>query len=98
MIFNEFYCDFNYGFKIDFNLRIKLNILPPSCSWKYVTIANNIRCYNTRNQPQFEFIRCRTSIRENSISYVGPRTWNSLPLEIQNCFNLGTLARLLRIY
>ena len=78
-----------------FMLKNKLNILPPSCCWKYVAIADNIRCYNTRNQPQFEVVRCRTSVRENSISYVGPKIWNSLPLEIQNCFSVGTLTRLL---
>ena len=78
-----------------FMLKNKLNILPPSCCWKYVTIAKNIRSHNTRNEPQFEVTRCRTSVRENSISYIGPKIWNNLPPEIQNCFNVGTLTCLL---
>ena len=64
---------------MQFMFKVKFKMLPAKCL-HYISISVNEHVYSTRASPYyFEHPICRTKIRERSISYQGPRLWDSLP-------------------
>ena len=80
-----------------FMFKIKHNLLPMSCM-SFITVSNTERSHNTRKVSYFVFEGCRTVAREGSISYYGPRLWDSLPRDIQESNGIAIFKRLLLIY
>jgi hypothetical protein len=77
---------------IQFMYRVKNHLLPLSCM-RHVTVTDFVRPYHIRKVNYFLNMGCRTAIRENSINVRGPKLWNSLSFEIQNCSSLSVLKR-----
>ena len=77
-----------------FMYKLKNHLLPYSCL-KLVNVTKS-RPYCTRLNNYFEYISCHTVIRQNSITFDGPRLWDSLPLLIQNSLNIHLFNRLLK--
>ena len=65
-----------------FMYKVKLGLLPSSS-------------YNTRKSSFFVLNNFRTTIREHAINIYGPRLWNSLPDNIQNCHSFSLFRKLL---
>ena len=54
--------------------------------------------YSTRQSVDLRTSLRRTALTQHSIFYVGPKIWNTLPLDIRNLENLNTFKRNLNIY
>ena len=76
-----------------FMFKIKCKLLPGICS-RYVSVSNSAHRHHSMRK-SFYFIHpsCRTKIRENSLSYHGPRLWETLPVSIQNSLSIGYFIR-----
>lgn len=74
--------------------RVKHNFLP-SCCMRYVILTTRGN-YNLRLNNDFveEFVK--SVVRSNSVSAVGPRLWNSLPLEVRACVSLRVFKNSIR--
>ena len=57
--------------------------LPPKFD-SFFSVNNGIHSYNTRHASFFRLPLCRTNIRQFSISFQGPKFFNSLSHEIKN--------------
>ena len=60
--------------------------LPPSFD-HYFTLTKNSHSRTTRftSQEQMAIPFYKTNRLQRSIKYVGPKIWNSIPLEVQKC-------------
>ena len=65
------------------------NLLPHAFA-DFFTLTSALVPYNLRSSLNYRRIITRTNTRLFSIKSAGPRTWNNLPLSIQNslCFTL----------
>ena len=82
---------------LQFMYQFKTGMLPHSCM--QYCIINNITCtYAIRNANRFNLPYCRTNIRQKSICIIGPKYWNTLPYEIQNCLSLSSFKYAVRQY
>ena len=68
-----------------FAFKYKNNLLPMSC-YKLLQVVSSAH-YTMRRVMFFNVPNYRTRIRERSISVVGPRVWEDLPLHLQNTCN-----------
>ena len=57
--------------------------LPPKFD-SFFSVNNSIHGYNTRHASFFRLPLCRTHIRQFSISFQGPKFFNTLSYEIKN--------------
>ena len=57
--------------------------LPPKFD-SFFSVNNSIHSYNTRHASFFRLPLCRTNIRQFSISFQGPKVFNTLSYEIKN--------------
>ena len=51
---------------------------------------------NTRNRNDARPVNCNTTLRQQSLSYMGPKTWNKLPNEIRSIQKLSTFKNSLK--
>ena len=85
MKFNNIYL-FHIG-KIMY--QFKINTLPQSFNRMFI-LNSQIHSYNTRSSNCFHIPKCRTNIRKFSISYQGPKFFNSLSTVIQSANSLAS--------
>ena len=85
MKFNNIYL-FHIG-KIMY--QFKINTLPQSLNRMFI-LNSQIHSYNTRSSNCFHIPKCRTNIRKFSISYQGPKFFNSLSTVIQSANSLAS--------
>ena len=52
----------------------------------------------TRNDSQIISSYFKTTVCQQSIKFIGPKIWNSLPQEIKNCFTLVSFKNKLKVY
>ena len=78
--------------QIIFMFKCKHKLLP-DCCLQYCPININ-KPYHTRCSYYFTAPAFRTNIREQSISVLGPRLWNTLPSDLINSNNLSHFKRL----
>ena len=52
----------------------------------------------TKSDSQIIFSCFRTTICQQSIKFIGPKIWNTLPQEIKNCSTLVSFKNKLKIY
>ena len=58
---------------------------------------NQIHSYNTRSSKLFRVARTRTKLRQFSIKYQGPTTFNSLSNEIKESLSYSSLTKKLKV-
>lgn len=63
---------------------------------KLFALGNNNCNVITRQQNCFRVCYSRTTLRQHSIGYVGPRLWNALPVEVISCSSLSMFKRSLK--
>jgi hypothetical protein len=83
-------CDIHFLHIVIFMFKFKHCLLPAPCMY-YCKL--NSTSYGLRKINYFCIPPCRTKIREQSISVVGPRLWGSLPDYLQDSDSLMTLKR-----
>ena len=54
----------------------------------FFSVNNSIHSYNTRHASFYRLPLCRTNIRQFSISFQGPKFFNTLSSEIKNSLTL----------
>ena len=84
--------DLNVLQTVTYMFNIKYNLLPQSCT-HLVLITNKDHHYDTRTYSYFAKDSFRINAREHSISIHGPRAWDSLPSEIQDCTSLAVFKK-----
>ena len=52
----------------------------------------------TRSDSQIISLYFRTTICQQSIKFIGPKIWNTLPQEIKNCSTLVSFKNKLKVY
>ena len=57
--------------------------LPSSLNTLFVT-GNQIHTYDTRHASDYRTHACRTSVKQFTLLFRGPKLWNSLPKDIVN--------------
>ena len=60
------------------------------------TLNNQIHSYNTRSSKSFHLPRTRTKLRQFSIKYQGPKTFNSLNSDIKESVNYSSFTKKLK--
>jgi hypothetical protein len=85
-------CDIIKFQTAQFMFKVKHCLLPLTCMG-YVTVSESKRSHDTRKSSYFVIEGCRTAIREKSLNIFGPRLWDSLPDQIKDSVNLGSLKR-----
>ena len=76
--------------------KCKNALLPASCMHYCITHVHNP--YNMRSNHDFVTPLYRTNIREQSISALGPKVWESLPIALHVCESFDILKRVIRDY
>ena len=79
-----------------FMYKCKNALLPASCMHYCITHVHNP--YNMRSNHDFVTPLYRTNIREQSISVLGPKVWESLPIALRVCESFDILKRVIRDY
>ena len=72
--------------------QVKNNLLPQAFTSMF-SLNNQLHCYYTRTSKQFHIPKLRTNIKKFSISYQGPKIFNSLPTDIQFSNTLSSFTR-----
>ena len=81
-----------------FLFKFKAGQLPPCCN-HYFFVSKNNKVYSICKISYFEIAQVRTKIRELSVAALGPKIWNSLPIDIiTNCTSLGQFKKSLTNY
>ena len=88
--------DINIYQSLQFLYKLKFFLLPQSCL-HLVQIAPT-KLYSVRAKPFFMHNVCRTSHREQDISFRGPVIWNSLPTSISTLFNISAFNSSIRTF
>ena len=57
---------------------------------------SSIHQYCTRQQFNLHVPKCRTSLRQHTIVFQGPKLWNSLPLELRTSHSFNSFKRSLK--
>jgi hypothetical protein len=60
-----------------FMYKYHSNLLPRAFIGMF-SLNNTVHAYGTRQQQLYRLPQCRTSLRQRSICYVGPKLWNSI--------------------
>ena len=85
--------NFIYRFHISKILfQVKNNLLPQAFTSMF-SLNNQLHCYFKRTSKQFHIPKLRTNIKKISISYWGPKIFNSLPTDIQFSNTLSSFTR-----
>ena len=79
-----------------FMYKVKLRLLPTICLVMFQICLN--KHYATRMQNYFVYCVGRTSIRQKSINFYGPRLWHTIPMPIQQSVSLFLFNKSFREY
>ena len=79
--------------------KLMNGIIPDLFNYNFI-FNNQVHNYNTRQSKNLHEIRCKSSTRKNTIRYLGPTLWNSLPILLKTktsifCFS-SSYKKLLR--
>ena len=74
-------------------------LLPPTFLHLFIK-SNEVHSYNTRNAKMYRTHSCKTTTKQHTILFNGPKLWNSLPENIKQaetfgCFRNGMKKHLL---
>jgi hypothetical protein len=67
-------------------------------SQQYYIVNSDIHQYNTRQKNNLHIPNCRTSTKQNTISFQGPKLWNSLPMDVRSSPSIMIFKRKVRKY
>ena len=79
-----------------FMFRSRWALLPASC-YKYFDIKL-AHVYGMRKSHYFKVQICRTNVRVSDISVRGPKFWNSLSVEVQQCPTVEMFKRAVKSF
>ena len=65
---------------------------------QYYTENSAIHKYYTRQNSNLHLPQCRTSLKQNTISFQGPILWNALSDKIKSCQSLNIFKRKLKLF
>jgi len=75
--------DLSYTYLMLFMFKFKHNILPPLFE-NYFALVSDTHTLNTRSSHRYAVPFARTTCRYNCLRLIGPRLWNSLPIDISS--------------
>ena len=77
--------------------QYKSGLLPYSFNNMFL-VTRQVHSYGTRSLELFYLPQCRTNIRKFSISFQGPKFFNSLSFEIQNAISTASFCCKLKAF
>ena len=80
---------------LQFMYKCQIRCLPLNCL-NLIRVCT-VHSHNTRHIPYFELISAKSTLRQKSISYFGPRLWDSLPGSLQSQTLLSNLKKSLTL-
>ena len=75
-----------------FMYKQSYKLLPPSHTYSFIT-NSSIHDHYTRQCNQIHIGHCRTSKRQMTVLFQGPKLWNSLPTTIKSCPSINVFRR-----
>ena len=78
--------------------KITNNLIENYYSLQYYVVNSAIHQYSTRQNTNLHVPKCRTSLRQATIVFQGPKLWNSLPLEIRTNPSLNSFKKSLKLF
>ena len=75
-----------------FMYKQSYKLLPPSHTYSFIT-NSSIHDHYTRQCNQIHIGHCRTSKRQMTVLFQGPKLWNSLPITIKSCPSINVFRR-----
>ena len=58
-------------------------------SQTYYNANSKIHDHNTRQKDNLHIPMCRTSTKQNTIAFQGPKLWNSLPMDMRSSISIN---------
>ena len=80
-----------------FMYQCRSGLLPYSVNNMF-SVTHQVHSYGTRRSEFFHLPHCRTNIRKFSISFQGPKFFNSLSSEIRNATSTASFCRKLKAF
>ena len=80
-----------------FMYQYKSGLLPYSFNNMFL-VTHQVHSYGTRSSELFYFPQCRTNIRKFSISFQGPKCFNSLSFEMRNAISTASFCCKLKAF
>ena len=100
----RYQCPFEVWHLFEFTLEIgkfmyqyRSGLLPYSFSDMFL-VTHQVHSYGTRSSEFFYLPQCRTNIRKFSISFQGPKFFNSLSFEIRNATSTASFCCKLKAF
>lgn len=87
-----------YKFQVGkFMYQYRSGLLPDSFNNMFL-VTHQVHSYGTRSSKFFHLPQCRTNVRMFSISFQGPKFFNSLSSEIRNATSTASFCRKLKAF
>ena len=76
---------------------ISNNLIKNVYSQQCYKLNSDVHQYNTRQRNNLNIPKCRTMIKQNTISFQGPKLWNALPMDVRSSSSLNIFRKRIRI-
>jgi hypothetical protein len=81
----------------EFMFKINMNLLPQHFS-QFFERNSAVHNYDTRHSNHFHIQHAKTSKRMNTVRYIGPRNWKTLPEEVTSALSLSIFKHKLKTH